>query len=133
MFFYDYLLPLAIQFGMSTREFWNEEPELLWAYRKSYMDKFEIQKELSNYNAWLEGLYVFDAISKGLYNSFGRKEGQLIANYLEKPYDFNSKPKTQKEIELEKQLEVEEQIKKRNNQIKEMLNKKQKEAGENKG
>lgn len=120
-FFYDYLLPLALTFGMSNREFWEEDPELLWAYRKSYMDKMKIQSEIDNYNSWLNGLYVYDAISKSLYNSFGRKETQPVMNYIDKPYNFNVKPKSKEEIEKEERLKVEEQIKERNRQIKEML------------
>lgn len=113
---------------MSNREFWEEDPELLWAYRKSYMDKTKIKSEIDNYNAWLNGLYVYDAVSKSLYNSFGRKETQPAINYAEKPYDFNAKPKTKEEIEREEQLKLEEQIKERSKKIKAML--KQKEAGE---
>lgn len=109
---------------MSNREFWEEDPELLWAYRKSYMDKAKIKNEIDNYNAWLNGLYVYDAISKSLYNSFGRKETQPTINYTEKPYDFNAKPKTKEEIAKEEQLKLEEQIKERNRQIKAMLNNK---------
>lgn len=108
---------------MSNKEFWDEDPELLWAYRKMYMDKVKIQEEVNNYNAWLNGLYVFDALSKSLYNSFGRKETQSAIPYIEKPYDFNVKPKTKEEIEKEERLKVEEKIRERNRQIKEMLKK----------
>lgn len=108
---------------MSTREFWNEEPELLWAYRKSYMDKFKIEKETENYRAWLNGLYVYNAVSISLYNNF-RKEGTEARNYVEQPYDFNKKPKSKEEILLEERLRVEEQIKERNKHIKEILNRK---------
>mgnify|MGYP007113072730 FL=1 len=124
-FFYDYLLPLALQFGMSTREFWNEEPKLLWTYRKMYMDKIKIEKELENQQAWLQGLYFFNALSVSLYNNFGRKEGQPAENYMESPIDFGKKPKTQKEIEREQQLEMEARIRERSKQIQAMLNKKQ--------
>lgn len=110
---------------MSAREFWNEEPELLWAYRKMYMDKVKTNRELSNYNAWLNGIYIFDAISACLYNGFGRREGQPAKNYIEQPIDFNAKPKTREEIERERILEVEAQIRERNRQIKNMLNKKE--------
>lgn len=109
---------------MSSKEFWKEDPELLWAYRKSYMDKTKFQSEVNNYNAWLNGLYVFDAISKSLYNSFGRKETQPSLYYIEKPFDFNAKPKTKEEIEKEKRLEIEAKIKERSKQIKEMLKQK---------
>ena len=95
------------------------------------MDKFKIQKELSNYNAWVSGLYVFEAVSRSLYNSFGRKNGQQAINYIEKPYDFDAKPKTKEELEREERLKVEAQIKERNKKIKQILQEKQKEAGEN--
>ena len=110
---------------MSTNEFWNEEPKLLWAYRKVYADKIKIQNEMNNYNAWLNGLYVFDAMSKCLFNSFGRKETQSPEHYVPKPYNFNAKPKTKEELEQEERIRVEEQIKERNIKIKAMLNNRQ--------
>ncbi len=113
------MLPLAITFGMPIREFWEEEPKLLWAYRKSYIDKLNLQKELMNFNDWLQGLYIYDAVSKSIYNNFSNdKESKC---YMLQPIDFS---KTQKDYERERMLEVEEKIKNRNKQIKEMLNKK---------
>ncbi len=112
---------MAILYGMSNKEFWEEDPELLWAYRKSYMYKMKIQNELINYNSWLTGAYVFDAVWKSIYNTIGRKETQSPLNYIDKPYDFNSKPKTKEEVEKEERLKMEEKIKERNRQIKEML------------
>lgn len=106
---------------MAVKEFWNDEPELLWAYRKSYMDKMKINNELSNYNAWLQGAYIFEAVSKSLYNSFGRTENKPALNYSNSPYDFS---KTREELEIEERLRMEEQIKLRNQQIKEILNNK---------
>jgi len=106
---------------MSSKEFWEDEPNLLWAYRKSYMEKIKIEKEIDNVNAWLIGLYIYDGVNKALYNNFGRKESQPVLSYMEKPIDFNEKPKTQEEIERENILKVEEQIRERNKQIKEML------------
>ncbi len=106
---------------MPIREFWNEEPDLLWAYRNSYVEKLEIERDKDNYNAWLQGAYIFDAISKSLYNSFGRKDGKRALNYMEKPYDLK---KSEKELEQERIFENERKIKERNRQIKEMLLKK---------
>lgn len=106
---------------MSIKEFWDEAPELLWAYRKSYMDQFKVQTETNNYNAWLSGLYIYNAISISLYNSFGRKEGQPIQNYMEEPIDFNKKPKSQEEIEKENRLKLEEDIKDSINRMKKAL------------
>lgn len=89
-----------------------------------YMDKIKIEKELENQQAWLQGLYFFNAITVSLYNSFGRDKGQPAQDYMESPIDFEHM-KTKKEIEREQQLEMEEKIRERNRQIKAMLNKKQ--------
>lgn len=88
-----------------------------------YMDKMKIRKELENQQAWLQGLYFFNAISISLYNSFGRKETQSAQNYMESPIDFEH-IKSKEEIEREQQLEMEERIKERSRQIKLMLNNK---------
>ncbi|MGN1301587.1 MAG: hypothetical protein ACI4U9_03585 [Clostridia bacterium] len=99
---------------MSTQEFWDEEPDLLWIYRKVYMDKLKIQNELDNQQAWRIGLYVYEAISVVVHNVF-KKEGQPRQSYSEKPYNFSRKPKTQEEI-------IEEEIRKNEELIKENLN-----------
>ena len=40
-----------------------------------------------NHNAWLHGLYVFDAVSTVFYNAF-KKKNDPNKHYAEKPYDF---------------------------------------------
>jgi len=109
---------------MSTREFWNEEPELLWTYRKVYMEKIKLQSEMDNFRAWLNGLYVFNALNTSLYNSFGRKETQPVINYIDKPFDLNKKAVSTEDLRKEEILRVEKQIKERNKQIKEILDRK---------
>jgi len=78
---------------MPLQEFWNDDPDLLWTYRNLYIQKMEqdikLQKEIINYQAWLQGLYIQRAIASNL--SKGIK-------YFEKPIDFNTKPKTKQEI-----------------------------------
>jgi len=98
---------------MSMQEFWHEEPDLLWTYRKVYMDKMKIQNELDNQQAWRIGLYVYEAVAVVMHNSF-RKEGQPAHNYPIKPHDFNENPKTQEEL-------MEEEIKRNEELIKESL------------
>ncbi len=83
---------------MSAKEFWEDDPELLWAYRKSYIDKVKIQKETDNFNAWLNGLYVYFATSSCLSNKA----------YISKPYDF-SKTAEEREIE-EREDSIKEQL-----------------------
>mgnify|MGYP006990122385 CR=1 FL=1 len=44
---------------MPLQEFWNDDPDLLWTYRTLYIEKnkqeVEMQKEIINFQAWLQG------------------------------------------------------------------------------
>lgn len=74
---------------MPLQEFWNDDPDLLWAYRDLYIKKMEedikIQNEIINYKAWLQGLYIRDAIVSALNEK---------VEYHQKPIEFNKQPKT---------------------------------------
>lgn len=77
---------------MPLQEFWNDDPDLLWTYRKLYMQKIEddikLEKEMINYKAWLFGFYNYNAIA----SAFSKN-----AKYFEKPIEFNGQPKTMQE------------------------------------
>ena len=55
---------------MPLQEFWNDDPDLLWVYRNVYMEKekqkLDLEKEEINFQAWLQGLYNFNAIAGAL-------------------------------------------------------------------
>ena len=89
---------------MPLQEFWNDEPDLLWAYRNSYMNKekqnIQAQKEIINFQTWLQGYYNYIAIGNAL-----SKNGK----YLSQPIELDSKPKT----EYEKKIEIAQRIKER--------------------
>lgn len=69
--------------GMTTTEYWDESPYLAVAYRKA----FKLRRELENEQAWLQGLYVFDAFAVCLANVFA-KRGAKREVYLERPVDI---------------------------------------------
>ena len=52
---------------MPLQEFWYEDPNLLWIYRtcfvKEEIRKAELESDLINYQSWLTGMYVFNAIA----------------------------------------------------------------------
>ena len=95
---------------MSNKEFWEEEPSLFWAYRKSYMDKIKFENEMMNMKCWLNGVYVYEAISTVAYNIL-KKESQPVKNYMDCPIDIYAKTKSDEEKLKEEQLKIEEQIK----------------------
>ena len=86
------MLPSAIEYGMSVKEFWEDDPELFWAYRFSYINKLKRETEQNNYNAWLQGLYFFEGVSIAIANSFGKAN----LKYPEMPYGMEDKKETEK-------------------------------------
>lgn len=86
--------------GMSYEDYWEGPPSLAITYRKAY----KLRRETENEQAWLQGLYVYDAFAVCLANAF-RKRGAKVQNYLEKPIDIF--PLTEKEKRGREQEEFE--------------------------
>lgn len=76
-------------FGMTEKEFWEDDPQLYWSYQTFYLKKKEMEIEENNYNAWLQGIYVLSALNQSLTNSFSKNRNNKI--YPNKPIDFKSK------------------------------------------
>lgn len=92
---------MAITYGMSVKEFWEDDPDLFWAYRFSYFERVRAEQEMFNNNAWLQGAYFHEAISVALCNAFSKQKVQ----YSKQPYDFNENIE-EKEIQKKQQLEM---------------------------
>lgn len=87
--------------GMTPAQYWEQSPYLAVAYRKAY----RLRRETENEQAWLQGLYVFDAFAVCLANAFA-KRGSKKQTYLEKPIDIYPLTAAEK-----KRREAEENIK----------------------
>lgn len=92
--------PYYLSIGMTYHQFWNEDAEMVIYYREA--ERYRSSR--NNTEAWLQGMYIYDAVGTVIYNAFGRKRGQQAASYVEKPYPIH-----QRDIEKEKQQEVEEE------------------------
>ena len=85
-------------FGMSSKEFWEDDPQLYWAYRTFYLQKIKNESEIRNYEAWLQGSYTCIAVSVALNNAFAKQKVQ----YPDKPLGGESdKVKTELQEKLE--------------------------------
>lgn len=83
--------------GMTYEQFWDGDPVIAVAYRKAY----RLKREVANEEAWLQGLYNYDAFAVTLANAF-RSKGGKRQQYFEKPIDIF--PMTEaKKRELERQ------------------------------
>lgn len=113
---------MAITYGMSVKEFWEDSPDLFWAYRFSYFERLKVNQEEINFKSWLQGAYFYEAISVALCNSFTKQK----VKYVEKPYDLT--PKEEKnENDKSKQLEI--KIKNRISQMQKIIGQSTKEEG----
>lgn len=69
--------------GMTYEQFWDGPPLLATTYRKAY----KLRLEDDNYQAWLQGLYFYGALSTALYNTF-KDKGKQAESYMERPVDI---------------------------------------------
>ena len=75
-------------YGMTSQEFWYGDPALMWSYRIFYENKLKVDRDTSNQLAWLQGLYIYDGVSKAIANAFGGK-GSKPLSYLDSPIDLS--------------------------------------------
>ena len=97
--------PFYLAIGMSFAEYWEGDPKLAQYYRKAY----QIKQDEINYNSWLQGVYIYDAVSTALYNAL-RGMGKTkppAKDYAKQPYEFRSKTKS--EAEKAKEIEIEQE------------------------
>jgi hypothetical protein len=90
--------------GMTYTEFWDGPSFLAVVYR----DAFRIQRELENEQAWLQGLYVYDAFAVCLANMFSGR-GAKKEKYFERPVDIfplTEEEKKQREREEMEKMQV---------------------------
>ena len=85
--------PFYLAIGMSYGQYWEGDPKLAQYYRKAYAIK---QEEFNN-NAWLQGMYVYDAVSTAIHNAMrGMGKSRTPAKeYAKAPYDISKKEKTE--------------------------------------
>ena len=72
--------------GMTPEEYWDGESWLKKAYRKAYRIRIENEERIADRNAWLQGIYIRDALQSItlLVNGFIPKGS--------KPIEYPGKP-----------------------------------------
>ncbi|MBR6984163.1 MAG: hypothetical protein IKH75_11690 [Ruminococcus sp.] len=76
------VLPHYLAMGMTSDEFYNQDHELVIAYRKGY----KLERKQRNEDLWLQALYVYQAVSRvsPLFNPFNKHPKP--EPYLNKPF-----------------------------------------------
>ena len=95
---FDRDCPYFLAIGMTYEQYWYDDPLIVRAFAKA--DK--IKRQQHDFNAWLQGRYIIDAIDCTIGNAF-RKSGSEAARYPEKPYLLEELEMTQSELKKEKE------------------------------
>lgn len=80
---------------MSSAEYWDGDNDLPRYYRKAY----KMKQEQINREAWMHGLYVYDAVVSAMSHLSQNKNSHK--NYAAEPYSF-----TQEDIDREDERKV---------------------------
>lgn len=90
--------PYYLSIGMTYKQYWEDDCNLVKFYREA--DK--LRRDRTNWEMWLQGMYIYDAI--GRLSSILRfsQKPQPPQPYVDKPYDLDSPPEKEK-IDKEKQ------------------------------
>ena len=89
--------------GMSYTEYWDGDSDATKYYREAY----KMKQEQTNHDAWLHGLYVYDAVVSAMTHLNSKKDTHR--SYAEKPYSFSAEKEENEEskkLEAEAQAEV---------------------------
>lgn len=78
-------MPLAIKCGMSAHDFWYEDARLIECYITAY-------RQRSNEVAWMNGLYVYEAVSSAINNVMPGAIGRGLNGKQVKPLKYHDKP-----------------------------------------
>lgn len=85
---FDAKFPYYLSIGMTEEQYWDRDCTLTRAYRKAE----ELRRERANQEMWLQGMYVYDAISRltPILHPFAKK-GTKAQPYAEEPYAITKK------------------------------------------
>lgn len=89
--------------GMTWEQFWEQDSALV----KDYREAQKIRIDQINYEAWLHGLYIYEALCNAspLFRSFS-KSGTRAGPYPEKPHEFEHKERLTPEQENERKMKA---------------------------
>ena len=101
---FDECFPFYLSIGMSSAEYWDGDNELPRYFREA----FKMKQRRENEQAWLHGLYVYDAVVSAMTHLSKSKKDHK--SYVSKPYSFESdqseETKKEKVAEEEARAEV---------------------------
>ena len=92
---FDKTFPLYLALGMTYDEFYCKDHTLVIAYREAY----EKKREEKNTDMWLQGYYVYEAVSRVAPLLIPFNEHPKAEKYLEKPFPIYGTGETVEEAQ----------------------------------
>ena len=62
--------PYYLALGMTYEQYWRSDPYLTVYYQKAKKMKFDYDNQM----AWINGMYIYDAVQAIVFNTWCRKE-----------------------------------------------------------
>lgn len=107
------MFPEAIIMGMPPEDFWDGEPWLFYSYMEAYKKRLEREEDMKSkmvdYQSWLTGLYVNQAVGVVIQNAFSKGKK---SKYIKEPISFThtrekvEQKKKDEEAEVRRQFEA---------------------------
>ena len=91
--FYE-LFPYYLSIGMTYEQYWESDPMLAKYFRQAD----EMKNERKNQELWLQGLYVYNALTAIM----PVKKGAEQPKYPDKPFTISEKQRKREKLEEEK-------------------------------
>ena len=127
---FEQAFPTYLAMGMSYDEYWNMDASLVKTYRKAK----EIRREETNFELWLQGRYVYDAIAAlaPILRTSLSKKPIKPEKYVDKPYPLteDTANKQREDREKAKMLAALERFKAEAEMNRQMRLQREKEASE---
>ena len=91
--------PYYLSIGMTEEQYWDRDCTLV----KSYREAEELRRERVNQEMWLQGMYIYDAISRlsPILSAFAKK-GTKAKPYVEEAYPINKRTIAEAKLKKEK-------------------------------
>ena len=92
--------PYYLSIGMTAEQYWEQDCTLVKFYREAE----ELRNEKFNYQAWLQGMYFYDALARvsPILHAYAKK-GTKANPYVEKPYAITKKAVEEEKVHKEKE------------------------------
>lgn len=91
--------PYYLSIGMTEKQYWDRDCCLVKFYREAE----DLRKERINQEAWLQGMYFYDALARvsPILHAFAKK-GTKAQPYVEEAYPINKKTMDKAQLKKEK-------------------------------